>query len=71
MHNASISVCYKIVKNYKKKIANTYPENIWKYFAKKKKIAFWIQFSIRIKLTLLTIDAERNPLIIVKTILKL
>jgi len=28
MHNASISVCYKTVENYKKKIVNAYSENI-------------------------------------------
>lgn len=32
MHNAGISVCYKTVDNYKKKIANAHPENIRKYF---------------------------------------
>ena len=44
MHNASISVYYKTIKNYKKKIINAHPENIQKYFAKKVS-----------KLTLLTI----------------
>ncbi|CAG8777717.1 7344_t:CDS:2, partial [Funneliformis caledonium] len=35
MHNAGISVCYKTVENYKKKIANVHPENIRKYFTEK------------------------------------
>ena len=35
MHNAGISVCYKTVENYKKKIANAHPENIRKYFTEK------------------------------------
>ena len=35
MHNASIFIYYKTVENYKKKIANAYPENIQKYFAEK------------------------------------
>ncbi len=35
MHNTGISVCYKTVKNYKKKIANTHLENIRKYFTEK------------------------------------
>ncbi len=42
MHNADISVYYKTVENYKKKIANVHLENIQKYFAEKVSILITI-----------------------------
>ncbi|CAG8633124.1 6142_t:CDS:2, partial [Racocetra persica] len=37
MHKAGLSVCYKTVENYRKKLANMHSKNIQEYFADKSK----------------------------------
>ncbi|CAG8728630.1 671_t:CDS:2, partial [Racocetra persica] len=38
MHKAGITVCYKTVENYRKKVVAAHLENIRKYFAEKEPI---------------------------------